>query len=91
MLMDGAGWHQSLELVLPDNLKTLFLPPYSPGLNPQEHLWDELREKYFHNKTFDSLDALEDNLVTALLALENNSKLVHSISTWDWIVNALKQ
>jgi transposase len=91
MMMDGAGWHQSLELVLPDKLKTLFLPPYSPELNPQEHPWDELREKYFHNKAFDSLDVLEDNLVTALLVLENNSKLVHPISAWDWIVNALKQ
>jgi transposase len=36
---------------MPANLKLLFLPPYSPELNPQEHGWDELREKCFHNKT----------------------------------------
>uniref|UniRef100_UPI00187264F1 transposase n=1 Tax=Acidithiobacillus thiooxidans TaxID=930 RepID=UPI00187264F1 len=47
MIMDGAGWHKSHHLQLPENLRLLFLPPYSPELNPQEHLWDELREKYF--------------------------------------------
>lgn len=53
MLLDGAGWHTSQALHLPDHLRLLFLPPYSPELNPQEHLWDELREKNFHNRFFD--------------------------------------
>jgi hypothetical protein len=30
-------------------MRTLFLPPYSPELNPREQVWDELREKFFHN------------------------------------------
>jgi hypothetical protein len=50
MVPDGAGWHKSRNFGLPDNLRLLFLPPYSPELNPQEHLWDELREKFFHNR-----------------------------------------
>jgi len=41
-----------------------------PELNPEEHLWDELREKHFHNRVFDSIDALEDHLVDALRAME---------------------
>jgi transposase len=45
---------------LPQNIELLPLPPYAPELNPVEHVWDELREKYFHNRGFDSLDALED-------------------------------
>jgi transposase len=89
MVMDGAGWHHSLKLILPDKLRILFLPPYSPELNPQEHLWDELREKHFHNQAFDNLNALENTLATSLLALEKNPELVHSISEWDWIINAL--
>ena len=55
---------------MPVNLKLLFLPPYSPELNPQEHIWDELREKSFCNKTFASLDLLEDHLVEALGVME---------------------
>ena len=50
MVRDGAGWHKSTNFRLPDNLRLLFLPPYSPELNPQEHLWDELREKHVHNR-----------------------------------------
>jgi hypothetical protein len=34
-------------LGLPDNISLLFLPPYSPELNPKENLWDEIREKIF--------------------------------------------
>ena len=55
MMVDGAGWHKSHDLKLPENLRLFFLPPYSPELNFQEHLWDELREKYFHNRAFDNL------------------------------------
>src|SRR5699024_3844615 len=33
MVVDGAGWHKSAGFKLPDNLRLLFLPPYSPELN----------------------------------------------------------
>lgn len=46
------------------------LPPYSPELNPVEHIWDEVREKWFPNLVFDSLDVIEDRLVEALVDLE---------------------
>ena len=89
MVLDGAGWHKSKDFHLSDNLRLLFLPSYSPELNPQEHLWDELREKHFHNRAFDSIDALEDHLVLALRNLENNPERVKSITGWDWIINAV--
>jgi len=41
MILDGAEWHKRLSFALPENLKLHFLPPYSPELNPVEHLWDE--------------------------------------------------
>lgn len=89
MALDGAGWHHSQRLVLPDNMRLLFLPPYSPELNPQEHLWDELREKFFHNRAFDSIDALEDQLVQGLRHLETHPHLVRSITAWNWIINSV--
>ncbi|SFM20175.1 DDE superfamily endonuclease [Nitrosomonas communis] len=46
------------------------LPPYSPELSPVENLWDELREKLFHNRVFDSLDALENHLEAAMRDME---------------------
>jgi DDE superfamily endonuclease len=89
MNMDGAGWHRSSSLKLPSNLRLHFLPPYSPELNPQEHIWDELREKNFHNRIFDSMDVLEDHLVSALCRLEMDHDKVRSIVAWDWIINAI--
>ena len=89
MVLDGAGWHKSQSFVLPENLKLHFLPPYSPELNPVEHLWDELREKHFHNRVFDSIDTLEDHLVDALKAMENNPERVASITRWPWIINSV--
>ncbi|WP_396027205.1 transposase [Acidithiobacillus ferrivorans] len=89
MIVDGAGWHKSNDLKLPENLRLLFLPPYSPELNPQEHLWDELREKYFHNRAFDSLGALEDQLVAGLRALEADHARVKSIAGWEYIINSI--
>jgi len=89
MVLDGAGWHHSGAFELPANLRLLFLPPYSPELNPQEHIWDELREKFFHNRTFESLDALEDQLVSGLQTLEADLPRVRKIVAWDWIINAI--
>ncbi|MCO6427550.1 transposase [Nitrosomonas communis] len=62
LVLDGAGWHRSHTLKLPHNLCLLMLQPYSPKLNSVENLWDKLREKSFHNRVFDSLDALENHL-----------------------------
>lgn len=89
MVLDGAGWHRSDALKVPTNISLLSLPPYAPELNPVEHVWDELREKHFHNKAFDSIEALEDQLCSGLMALEKDRLRVQSIVAWNWIVNAL--
>lgn len=88
MVIDGAGWHRSAALKTPENIYLLTLPPYAPELNPIEHVWDELREKFFHNRVFNSLDALEGHLVLALKTLEENPSKVRSIVSWPWIMAA---
>lgn len=89
MVIDGAGWHRSAEIKLAENMRTVFLPPYAPELNPQEHIWDELREKFFHNRAFGTLDALETHLEGALGSLESNPESMRSIAGWDWIINSV--
>lgn len=91
MVLDGAGWHAGKHLVAPSNIRLLRLPPYAPELNPVEHIWDELREKCFHNKVFNSLDALEDELAMGLLAMEHTPDVIASITGWPWIINALSK
>ena len=89
MVLDGAGWHKSHAIQLPSNRRLLPLPAYLPELNPVEILWDEIREKYFHNRLFNSLDTLEDQLERALSTLEKDPPRVHSITGWDWIISSL--
>ena len=89
MVIDGAGWHRSGMLKAPSNIYLLKLPPYAPELNPIEHVWDELREKFFHNRVFDSLDTLEDHLALGLKTLEKNPETVRTIVSWDWIFSSL--
>jgi transposase len=89
MVIDGAGWHRSQSLTPPQNIYLLSLPPYAPELNPIEHVWDELREKFFHNRVYKSLDALEDHLALALKSLETDNTTVASIVSWPWIIGAL--
>lgn len=87
MLMDQAGWHKAKELKIPQNMRLVCLPAYSPQCNPVEHLWDEIREKWFANKVFDSMVAVEDILMDALVTPENDEKKVAGIAGFDWIVS----
>lgn len=89
MILDGAGWHRESCLNIPASMRLVSLPPYSPGLHPVEHIWDEMREQYFGNLVFDSLDALEDHLETALRSMELDQPRVKSIVAWSWIINSL--
>ncbi len=85
MFLDGAGWHTAKGLRVPSTMKLLWLPPYSPELNPTEHIWEYLRENDFGNDHFDSLDAVEDRLCASLRRLSEQPDLVKSMTCFDWI------
>lgn len=87
MVMDQAGWHLAGELMVPPNMRLIFLPPYSPELNPAEHLWDALREEAFANTVFADLDAVEQALTKGLCALEANPNRTQSMTGFDWITS----
>ncbi len=78
--LDQAGWHSAKDLIIPENIRLIPQPAYSPELNPVEHIWEELREKAFSNRVFVSLDAVIDTLCDQLRQLEDNSKLLHSMT-----------
>ena len=70
MVMDQAGWHIAGELVVPHNMRLMLLPPYSPELNPAEHLWEALREDCFANHVFKDLDHVEHTLTKVSVSLQ---------------------
>jgi DDE superfamily endonuclease len=53
--------------VVPANVILERLPPYSPELNPQETVWDEIREKIFKNRAAKSMDEVCEKLVKGSL------------------------
>lgn len=90
MVLDGAPSHRSLQLPVPDNMALVRLPPYSPELNPVEHLWDEIREKRFANRVFDSMGAVIAQALLSMVEWETSSEAVQSLSAWPWIVESLQ-
>lgn len=77
MVMDGAAWHNAEDLKIPENMRIQVLPPYCAEINPSEHIWEEMREKDFANQVFDSMDAVEDQLVYSLARLEKRLTRSH--------------
>ena len=59
---DGAAWHKSAGLELPDNIVLFHIPPYTPEMNPIEQIWKEIRKRGFRNEVFASLDKVVDRL-----------------------------
>jgi transposase len=56
--LDNAGWHTEPNLVVPEGLRLVHLPSYSPELQPAEHLWPVLDEP-LANRYFETLTDLE--------------------------------
>lgn len=85
MLIDRAGWHMSKKLRVPENIRLIPQPPYSPELNPVEHVWEHLREKATHNKAFKSLDQLQDTLCHHLNKLGNDPDQLRSMTNFPYM------
>ena len=60
LIFDGAGWHTTDKLELPENITPVCLPPYAPELNPTENIWEYLRKNYLALRVFDDYDAIVD-------------------------------
>lgn len=89
MVVDGASSHKAKDLVIPANLRLIRLPGYSPELNPQEHIWDEVREKAFPNLVLDQMSLVVERLQRDLSALAADTERVRSITAWPWIISLI--
>ena len=59
-------WHSS------PNIEILFIPPYTPEMNPIEQIWKELRARGFHNEVFLTLEKVVDCLCAIVTKVEKN-------------------
>lgn len=85
VICDGAGWHQrGKELIVPDNIRLLSLPPYSPELNPMENVWDYLRQNKLCAQVWDTYDDILEACANAWNFLIDDPDRIRSIGARDW-------
>jgi len=81
MQVDQAGWHKSKRLKVPENIRLLYQPPYSPELNPVELIWRELK-KHLHNKIFKTIDAVIEIICEAIRRLSSDKERIKTITNF---------
>ena len=79
---DNAGWHKSQYIKAPSNIHMIFIPPYTPEMNPQEQVWRELRTKGFNNKYFTTLKAVEETLIKTIESIPASKYISITQQTW---------
>lgn len=82
MVLDIGAFHKAKGLQIPKNIILIFLPPYSPELNPAEKIWAKFKRQ-FTNRLFKSKDDLERYICD--LAKSLISQEVKSICSFDYI------
>jgi transposase len=90
LVLDRAGWHTSLHLRLPEHVHLLFLPAYSPELQPAEHLWP-LTNEGLVNQCFADIDALEEAQLARCAALQQHPAQLRTATLFPWWPQWLKK
>lgn len=83
IFVDRAGWHTSPKVQCPAAVRLWFLPPYSPELQPAEHLWT-LSDKPLVNRCFANLNQLEAVQAERCNWLQDHPDIVRSATNFHW-------
>jgi len=82
ILLDNGAFHKSIRLMVPENIYLLFIPPYSPELNPAEKIWWKMK-RTFSGKLNETLDNVSEFINQQVNQLTN--KMVKNICDYDYI------
>jgi transposase len=88
MIWDGAGFHTSHQLQVPENVTLISLPAYSPELNPIENLWHYLRSHYWSNRVYQDYDDLEHAAIVAWQNAALNPEIIRSVCAASYLNRA---
>ncbi len=87
LVVDQAGWHIAGELEAPEGLHLVFLPAYSPELQPAERLWP-LCDEGLANKVFGTIADLERTVADRLVRI--TAETVRRLTRYYWWPRALQ-
>ena len=84
LVIDGAGWHRSERVKIPEGIHLEILPPYSPELQPAERLWS-LADEPLVNRSFDTIASLEEILCQRCRYLATNlQEHIQGLTQFHW-------
>jgi len=82
LLLDNGAFHKARKLKIPENIKLLFIPPYSPELNPAEKIWWKMK-RAFSGKLHHTLENVSDFITEQVAILTDTN--IKSICKYDFI------
>jgi len=67
LVTDNASWHRSKKTKSffeenKERLEVVYLPPYSPEMNPTEECWRQTRMNLTTNRSFNSKEEMQEEL-----------------------------
>jgi len=82
IIIDNAGFHSLTKYEIPDNIKFIRIPPYSPELNHSEKIWAYIKQ-FYKNKVFGNIENvkiwlfnfIKDNLTSEIIKSITHHKL----------------
>lgn len=81
IVIDNAAFHSTKDIVLPENIVLMPIPPYCPELNPAEKVWQWMKDK-IAMKIFDTLETLENKMDQIIENIEG--ELIKSITGYEF-------
>ena len=85
LVLDDGRFHQAKSLEIPENIVFVFLPPYSPELNPIERLWQDMKAKLFL-ETYKTSQAMQAK-VTEILG-DYSDTAIAKLTRFSHFINA---
>jgi putative transposase len=87
VVLDNGAFHKAKAVQWPSHVVPLFLPPYSPELNPIERLWRDLKDK-LADRVSPTLDALSDAVCSIIQSYSDT--ILQSLTGFAYFVQAVE-
>ena len=83
LVLDNAGWHGAANLKIPDGVRLIYLPPYTPELQPAETLWALVDEPTV-NKHIATIEDLEEKISNQCMVLAERRDRIQTRTGFHW-------
>lgn len=87
VLLDNGRFHRAKSLVIPENIIFIFLPPYSPELNPRQRLWQDIKDGL--TLTCESLEQMASQVSDIII--NYGKEQIKSLTAFPYFINAVNE